>query len=329
MIYRTLGKTGYEVSLLSLGGLFISKCGGDELQARIDAIHRAFELGVNYVDTAPTYLDSEEVLGQALPSVTQPFIVSSKFGGGHPTPFDPRSLDDLKASFAETLRLLKRDTVDIFMVHEPDRPGMYDWWTDWENFTGPVTEYLAELKAEGLIRFTGLGGTTPDIMARIIDTGQYDVVLTAFNHSLLWREALLDVIPAAVKQNMGIISGSPLQQGWLSQRFDKYLDHPPAWLSKPRREQFRTLYALVDELGMPLTDLAIRWVISNPDIDTTLMGARSVEEVEMNVAAVNAGPLPADVMARLQEIGDMVPFRPSFEPFGCMFGWDGYRGPGA
>ena len=135
-------------------------------------------------------------------------------------------------------------------------------------------------------------------------------------------------VQSGTVQNMGIISGSPLQQGWLSRRFDQYLDNPPHWLAKPRREQFRALYALVDELGMPLTDLAIRWVISNPDIDTTLMGAKSVHEVEMNVAAVNAGPLPADVMARLQEIGDMVPFRPSFEPFGCVFGWDGYRGPG-
>jgi aryl-alcohol dehydrogenase-like predicted oxidoreductase len=327
MEYRTLGRTGLDVSVLSLGGLFVSKCGGDDLAERVAAIHRAFELGVNYVDTAPTYLDSEEVLGEALQGVTQPYIISSKFGG-RPSPFDPRSLDHLKFSFEESLRLLKRDTIDIFMVHEPDRPGMYDWWTDWEAFTGPVTEYLAELKAEGLIRFTGLGGTTPYILARICETGQYDMVLTAFNHSLLWREALIDVIPAAVKRNMGIIVGSPLQQGWLSRRYDEYLAKPPAWLAPPRREQFLALYALVDDLGMPLTDLAIRWVISNPDIDTTLMGARSVAEVEMNIAAVNAGPLPADVMTRLEEIGKVVPFRPSNEPFGCCFGWDGYRGPG-
>jgi aryl-alcohol dehydrogenase-like predicted oxidoreductase len=237
-------------------------------------------------------------------------------------------VDALKFSFAESLRLLKRDSVDILMVHEPDRPGQFDWWTNWEDFTGPVTEVLAELKAEGLIRFTGLGGTTPYVLAAICATGQFDVVLTAFNCSLLWREAAIAVIPEAVKQGMGIIAGSPLQQGWLSRRFEAEIADPPAWLSPPRREQFRALYALLDELGMPLTDLAIRWVISDSRVDTTLMGARSAQEVEMNVAAVEAGPLPSDVMQQLAEIGDMVPFRPFNEPFGCAFLNPEYRGPG-
>lgn len=326
MEYRTLGRTGLEVSLLGMGGLFVSKAGGEDRQRAYEATHRAFELGVNYVDTAPGYLDSEEVLGEALEGVAYPYIMSTKLGG-KPQPFDARDLDQLKYSFAESLRLLKRESFDILMVHEPDRPGQHDWWTDWESFTGPVTEYLAELRREGFIKYTGLGGTTPYILAAICATGQYDVVLTAFNYSLLWREAAIAVIPEALKQNMGVVIGSPLQQGWLARRFDEQVNNrPPAWLSPARRRQFQALYALLDELQMPITDLAIRWVISNPSIDTTLMGARSVQEVEMNVAAVEAGPLPAEVMRRLEEIGQMVPFRPYNEPFGC--GFHGYRGPG-
>jgi aryl-alcohol dehydrogenase-like predicted oxidoreductase len=254
-------------------------------------------------------------------------VISTKLGG-RPEPFDPRDVDGLKFSFAESLRLLKRDRVDILMIHEPDRPGQHDWWSNWEDFTGPVTEVLAELKAEGLIRFTGLGGTTPYVLARICATGQFEVVLTAFNYSLLWREAGIAVIPEATKQNMGIVIGSPLQQGWLARRFDAEVRGYPAWLSPQRRDQYLALYALVDELGMPLTDLALRWVISDPRLSTTLMGARSVAEVEMNVAAVGAGPLPEAVMSRLAEIGAMVPTRPSNEPFGCPFGNPAYRGPG-
>lgn len=325
MQYRTLGRTGLEVSLLSMGGLFVSKAGGEDRQRAYDAVHRALQLGVNYVDTAPSYLDSEEVLGEALEGVSEPYIISTKLGG-KPQPFDAQNLDQLKFSFSESLRLLKRDSVDILMVHEPDRPGQNDWWTSWEDFIGPVTEYLAELRQEGFFRFSGLGGTTPYIMPRICATGQFDVVLTAFNYSLLWREAAIAVIPEAVRQNMGLIMGSPLQQGWLARRFDEEVERGPAWLSPPRREQFRALYALLDDLDMPITDLAIRWVISNPDVDTVLMGARSVQEVEMNVAAVEAGPLSEDVMARLEDIGAMVPFRPFGEPFGCAFGRD-YRGP--
>ncbi|MGE5531836.1 MAG: aldo/keto reductase, partial [Bacteroidota bacterium] len=102
MQYRTLGRTGLDVSVLSMGGLFVSKCGGEDRQRAYDAVHRALELGINYVDTAPGYLDSEEVLGEALDGVTQPYVISTKLGG-KPQPFNAQDLDQLKFSFAESL----------------------------------------------------------------------------------------------------------------------------------------------------------------------------------------------------------------------------------
>lgn len=322
---RPLGKTGLQVSELAMGGLFVASWFGDLEQAR-GAVHRAVELGVNYIDTAPGYGNSEEVLGRALADTDAPLILSTKLGG-RPQPFRPRDRDDLLASMEESLRLLGRDRVDILMIHEPDRPGQYDWWTDWEHFTGPVLDVLDQLKRDGVIRFTGLGGTTAYELPHIIDTGRFDVVLTAFNYSLLWREAEIAVLPAAKAQGMGIIIGSPLQQGALARRYDEQVNGGARWLSPPRRRQYQALYALLDDLAMPITELALRFVISNPDISCTLMGARSAAEVEQNVAAVEKGPLPADVLARLDEIAAMVPFRPFEEPFGLPFGRD-YRGPG-
>lgn len=322
---RPLGKTGLQVSELAMGGLFIASRFGDLERARA-AVHRAVELGVNYIDTAPDYGNSEEVLGYALKDIDAPLILSTKLGN-RPRPFRPQERDDLLASVEESLRLLGRDRIDILMIHEPDRPVQHDWWTDWERFTGPVLDVLDHLKQTGVIRFTGLGGTTAYELAHIIDTGRFDVVLTAFNYSLLWREAEIAVLPAAKAQGMGIIVGSPLQQGALARRYDEEVDHSARWLSPPRRQQYRALYALLDEIAMPLSELALRFVISNPDISCTLMGARSVAEVEQNVAAVEKGPLPADILARLDEIAAMVPFRPFEEPFGLPFGRD-YRGPG-
>jgi aryl-alcohol dehydrogenase-like predicted oxidoreductase len=326
MRYRMLGKTGLRVSELSMGGLFVASFAAEREEAR-RAVRRALELGVNYVDTAPGYYNSEEVLGYALEGVTQPYFISTKLGG-RPQPFHPQNKAELRQSFEESLRLLKRDSVDILMIHEPDRPGQYDWYSDHEKFTGPVVELLGELKSEGLIRFCGLGGTTVYELPHIINTGMYDVVLTAFNYSLLWQEALIEVLPAAKKQGMGIVIGSPLQQGALSRRYDDEVNGGARWLSSPRRAQYQKLYAFLDELGMSIHELALRFVISNPDISTTLMGARSVAEVEANVKAVEAGPLSAEILAHIQEIAAMVPFRPFEEPFGLPFTRPERSGPG-
>ena len=322
---RILGKTGLRVSELSLGGLFISSIGGEFQQSK-KAILRALEFGVNYIDTAPTYANSEEVLGKALQDVNTPLILSTKLGG-RPQPFQPQNKECLMKSVEESLKLLRRDYVDILMVHEPDRPGQYDWWTNPEDYYGPVVELLEQLQKDRIIRYKGLGGTTAYELARIIRTGKFDVVLTAFNYSLLWREAEHEIFPAAKEQNMGIIIGSPLQQGALARRYDAEVRHGARWLSSPRRKQFIALYDLLDEIGMPLPELGLRFVISNPDISCVLMGARSIQEVEQNVASVEKGPLPQDILERLDEIAAMVPFRPFEEPFGLPFGRD-YRGPG-
>jgi aryl-alcohol dehydrogenase-like predicted oxidoreductase len=326
---RVLGRTGLEVSVLGMGGLFVSRVGGGTRDDARCAVHRAFELGINFVDTAPGYADSEEVLGYALEGVEQPYYLSTKLGG-RPQPFDAKDKAGLRYSVEESLRLLHRDHIDVLIIHEPDRPGQYDWWTDYEAFHGPVNEVLDELKAEGIIRFTGLGGTTAYELPRIMATGRYDVVLTAFNYSLLWREAEIAVLPEAKRQNMGVIIGSPLQQGALARRYDEEVRSGAPWLSPPRRAQYLALYELLDDLQMPLPELAMRFVISNPDISLTLTGARSQTEVEQNVAAVEKGPLPDAVLERVNAIAQMVPFRPYEEPFGLPFGrpfrWPGMAG---
>jgi len=326
----TLGRTGLKVSRLGMGGVFIASFSA-ELEAAKRAVRAALDRGITYVDTAPSYGNSEEVLGQALSGERRPVVLSTKLGG-RPKPFDPRDKVALRSSVETSLRLLGRDTIDILMIHEPDRPGQYDWWTDIVRVEGPVLELLDELKAEGKIRFTGLGGTTTTVLAHLCRSGKFDVVLTAFNYSLLFREAALEVIPAARAANMGIIVGSPLQQGALARRYEAEIERPEAfWLSRMRREQFKALYAFLDETGFSLPELGIRFVLSHSDVHCVLMGARSDAEVRQNAEAAAKGPLPPEVLARLDEIAAMLPYRPFGEPFGI--GWflgqpERYRGPG-
>jgi aryl-alcohol dehydrogenase-like predicted oxidoreductase len=314
---RQLGRTGLKVGELSLGGLFVASFASPLDIARA-TVSRALDLGITYIDTAPTYGNSEEVLGQVLEGEKRPFVISTKLGG-RPQPFKPQDKACLRASIEESLRLLKRSSVDLLMIHEPDRPLQYEWWTDAAAITGPVLELLDELKREKIIRYTGVGGTTAYELARVVRTGAFDVVLTAYNYSLLWREAEQEIFPAAREHNVGVILGSPLQQGALSRRYDAEVKNGAPWLSKPRREQLLALYRLLDETGMDIAEMGLRFVLSNPAVSTVLFGAASPAEVERNVASAARGPLPKDIAKKLDEIAARVPFRPFEEPAGL--GW--------
>jgi len=326
MKFRLLGRTGLRVSELSLGGGNFKSSDEKSLKRFTRIVHRALELGVNYIDTAPAYGESEKVLGCALNGIEQHYIISTKFGG-RPLSFNPRDKDALRRSLDESLRFLRRETIDILFLHEPDRPGQYDWFQDWESFHGPVNELLEELKDEGIIKFTGAAGTTAYEMANLVTTGEYDVVLTAFNYSLLWQEALISTIPAAKKKNMGLIIGSPLQHGALAQLYIDEIDHGARWLSPPRRAQFKKLYELVRELNISIAELGLRYILSNPDVSTILMGVNSVSELEQNISTIEKGAVSEDIVLRINEIASMVPFRPYEEPYKLPFNTR-YKGPG-
>ena len=175
MKYRLLGRTGIRVSELSFGSLFTSLL-GPGLEVSRQAVRRAIDLGVNYFDTAPAYANSEEVLGAILNDIDAPLVLSTKLGG-RPLPFEPQNPAHLRSSVETSLRLLHREVIDVLFVHEPDRPLQYDWWSDPESAYGPVIDVMEDLKKRGLIRFTGLGGTTTTEMGHLIRSNRFDVPL--------------------------------------------------------------------------------------------------------------------------------------------------------
>jgi len=325
---RPLGRCGLAVSEIALGGLFTSSLGGG-VEETVRILERALELGVTYLDTAPAYADSERVLGQALRRIgarADRLAISTKLGG-RPQPFDPRDPRGLLASVDESRRLLGREVLDILMIHEPDRPGLYDWWSDPLACTGPVLEVVQKLKADGVVRLIGLGGTTVAELAHCVRTGLFDVVLTAFNYNALYREAAGELLPLAAQLGMGIVIGSVYGQGGLGRRFDEEVRARPPWLSRPRQLQLLALYELLDESGLSITELSLRYVLSNPEISCALIGAKSAAQLEQSLTAGARGPLPADLIARLDRIAAQVPFRPFEEPMILPFG-KAYHGPG-
>jgi aryl-alcohol dehydrogenase-like predicted oxidoreductase len=322
---RRLGRTELDISVLSIGGLYTSSLAGGEAETR-RILQRAIELGVNAIDTAPAYADSEKTVGQAIHGIDAPLIVTTKLGG-RPQPFDPQNIDALRESVDESLRLLGRDHIDVLMVHEPDRPQQYPWWSSYDPLDGPALQLMDELKAAGKIRYMGLAGTTVTEMASLVASDRFDVVLTAFNYNALFREAKQTVITAAKEHDMGIVLASSLGQGFLTRRADDEVATKPIWLAPARQQQLIAYYQLLDDSGMSAVELCLRFAVSDPDVSTIPVGCKTVEHLEASVAAVAKGPLPKDIQNRLDEIAAMVPNRPYEEPMILPLGKT-YFGPG-
>ena len=145
MEYRTLGRTGIPVSRLAFGGLFVASFAA-ELDAAKAAVHQALELGFNYIDTAPTYGNSEEVLGKALAGVTKPLVISTKLGG-RPQPFLPKDPACLLASVEESLRLLGRKHIGKLRKR-------------------PAVSFGISSHQRGIMIFPGFWGTWPSPLAK-------------------------------------------------------------------------------------------------------------------------------------------------------------------
>lgn len=322
---RRLGRTELNVSVLSIGGLYTSSLAGGESETR-RIMQRAAELGINAIDTAPAYADSELTVGHAIQGMNAPLIITTKLGG-RPQPFDPQDITALRHSVDESLRLLGRDHIDILMIHEPDRPQQYPWWTSYDPLDGPALQLIEELKNAGKIRFAGLAGTTVTEMNALVASDRFEVLLTAFNYNALFREAKQELIPSAAERDMGIVLGSTMGQGFLTRRADEQVRSKPVWLSTARQQQLLAYYELLDESALSPVELCLRFAIADPSVSTIPIGCKTLQQLEASVAAVKKGPLPRDIAKRLDEIAAMLPTRPYEEPMILPLGKN-YCGPG-
>ena len=329
MKHNSLGKSNILASHLSLGGLFVAE-GNGALENGIHTINKAYELGINYIDTAPSYGNSESALGEIFKVTGRPKTLSTKVGG-NPATFEAQNPDIIKASIENSLNTLQTDYLDIVMIHEPDRPGHYDWWSNMHKVEGPVLDVLLKYKEEGIIKAIGLGGTGVTEMSHLVQTGKFDIILTAFNYSLLYREAEELIIQRAKELDMGVIVGSPIQQGAFAKVYDTVYDDESYWLHPTRRLQFKELYDLCKDIKISPPELAIRFVASNLSIDCILMGVGNIDELVQNYHAFEKGPLPLDVIDRINQIAARLPCRPYEEPSGMGFRLakpELYKGPG-
>jgi D-threo-aldose 1-dehydrogenase len=300
---RMLGRTGFEVAALGLGTGWIGKALGADPEAEdalaVAAIRHAIALGLDYVDTAPSYWGgaSERRVGLALKDGWRERVRLATKVGTHPARYGDVDGDAIKWSLEQSLRVLHTDVLDVALVHDPQ---------DLEPVMAPggALEALEQLKQEGVIRAIGLGVANHQQVQCAIDSDRFDVILIPYAYNLLHTTAT-PLLRRAARYNVGCINASPFQQGLLAgldpdevNRRSMAAGALPVPLDD--LERAHAIWRWTNEHGVDLRALAIQYCMRQPGFATTLIGPRTATEVEEDILAA-VTPIPADHWQSLQE----------------------------
>jgi aryl-alcohol dehydrogenase-like predicted oxidoreductase len=297
MRYRTLGSTGCAVSSLALGTMTFG-AESDEAESH-DVLDRFVEAGGTLVDTADVYSAgvSEEIIGRWLRArpadVTEPVVLATK--GRFPMDDHPNgsglSRRHLTRALDASLRRLGVEVVDLYQVHA------FDPWTPLEETIRTLDAFVRAGKIHyyGLSNFTGWQLTKTVMLARAL--GLAEPVTLQPQYSLIVREIEWEVVPAVLDAGMGMLPWSPLGGGWLSGKYrrdqrptgDTRLGEDPGRGMEAWDRRGRT-WAIVDAVqrvaearGVSMAEVALSWVTDRRGVTSTILGARTVAQLEANL----------------------------------------------
>ena len=254
---RRFGRTGLQVSVVGFGGTWISEISVDEAKK---VVQRAFELGINYFDTAKWDGDSEEKIGTALEDVRDKCVIATKTGSRTKR----ESLVDVESS----LNRLKTDRLDLIQLH-----GIDDVET-LRKATGPggSLETCKEARSKGLVDFIGISSHKPNVLVKAIETNEFDTVLVPLN--IVTRQALEKLIPLAKDLDIGVAIMKPLSAK--TSKIITCLYTPSLSLLSDEPE----LETLLGRGTVSMVRSAFRFVLAQ-DVSVVVPGLRSIEEVEV------------------------------------------------
>ena len=310
MKYRKLGRTGFEVSDIAHGLWGMSGWSGSEDAESLHALQEGVELGCNFFDTAWAYGDgkSDGLLGQILAkNPGKRLYAASKIppmNGQWPAKAEYKYRDVFPSehvfAYANKIRQkLGTDSIDLLQFHVWD-----DSWAQESEFR----ETVERLKHDGIVRFFGLSLNRwqPENGIAALHTGLVDAVQVIYN---IFDQAPKDkLFPVCRELNIGVIARVPLDEGSLGGKMTAETKFPPNdWRAKyfGPANLAKTL-ARVDELkklvppGMTLPEMSLRFILSNPDVSTTIIGMRKLQHVKENIAFSDAAPIDAGLLQKLK-----------------------------
>ena len=303
MEYRTLGKTGIDVSTIGMGCWAI---GGDawgpvEDETSLAAIARALELGITLFDTADVYGRgrSETLLGRALREKRDDAVIATKVGLWHTggdTPNGYTSPEMVVRSCEESLRRLETDRIDLYQCHL--------WWD--EN-TDVFLEAFARLKADGKIRAGGVSTNDVDHLKHFDRDGTCEIL--QFDHSIVNRSPELELLPYAAERGIGTLARGSLRMGILTGKMTPGTTFPEGDVRRgwPETEWYPEQLAIAEELkslangDRSLSQVALAYVLSHPAVSATIPGAKTPEQIEENAGAADVR-LSEDDLRRIDEL---------------------------
>jgi aryl-alcohol dehydrogenase-like predicted oxidoreductase len=298
MDYRSLGRTGIKVSSLCLGAMMFGGTGNPDHDDSIKIIHRALDAGVNFIDTADVYSlgESEIIVGKALASVPRENIVlATKVHGtmGDDPNQQGNSRRWIIAEVEHSLRRLGVDYIDLYQIHRPDPT------VEIEETLGALTELqqAGKIRAFGSSTFPAYQIVQAQWAAERRGLGRF--ITEQPPYSILVRSIEADVLPVAEEYGLGVLPWSPLAGGWLSGRYGigkentsrraggRFASRYDVTLPGNQRklEIVTELAALADKAGITLVELAVAFVINHPAITSAIIGPRTLEQLETQLAA--------------------------------------------
>ena len=307
MRYRPLGRTGIEVSEVGYGawGIGGKQWLGGADEESLAALRRAFELGLNFVDTALAYGDghSERLIGGIAPAGVhiatkvppKNRLWPARAGIGIQDVFP---YEYIMRSTEESLRNLKRDSLDLQQLHvwNPEWIDSDDWRRAFE-----------DLKKSGKVKNVGvsINDHQPDSALELVRTGLVDTVQVIYN--IFDQSPDVQLFPLAKERNVGVLARVPFDEGALTGTFTEDTRFPDGdfreWYFRGDRKKqvLERVAALKREVEGPLPQVALRFCLSNLAVSAVIPGMRTVRNVESNCAASDAGPLPLDMQAMLKK----------------------------
>jgi len=311
--YRRLGSSDLEVSEISLGSWLTYGSGVADEQARA-CVARAFDVGINLIDTANVYARgrAEEFLGDVLAGRPRgSYVLATKLFWPMPDGGRGLSREQVHRQLEASLARLRTEYVDLYQCHR------YDWSTPLEE----TMEALTEVVRAGKVRYLGFSEWPVEKIREAIDLpGVERFVSSQPQYSLIWRGPELDVIPFSRGHGISQVVWSPLAQGVLTGKYRPGEPLPEGtratsssmggFMDDARDqtllERVQRLRPLADGLGLSLAQLALAWVLREPDVASAIVGASRPEQVEENAAASGV-ELDEETLRRIDEIlGDSI-----------------------